>query len=181
MPAPDADSLHDFYKANPDLFTEPAKNRVRVILLGVSPSAEAPAWQAAREEARRILEQLENGTSFEELARLHSSDPSAKDGGDMGFMHTGTLSPVAEEAIAQLKIGEVTEPIKVLEGIAIFQFVERKPEMLHEFADVTDRAEELWKRQRSEQQWNDLVAELRSDTRVNVDTDYLASIPGYAQ
>jgi parvulin-like peptidyl-prolyl isomerase len=179
--APDSDELRDFYSANPDLFTEPAQNRVRVILLGVPPSAEAPVWQAAREEARRILENLNDGASFEELALLHSSDPTGEDGGDMGYMHAGTLSPVAEEAIAQLELGGVTEPIKVLEGMAIFQLTERKPEELHEFAAVRDRAEELWKRQRGENEWSDLVAELRSDSQVDVDTDYLASIPGYAQ
>jgi parvulin-like peptidyl-prolyl isomerase len=178
---PGEDELRDFYSANPELFTEPAKNRVRVILLGVPPSAEAPVWQAAREEAQRILEQLNDGASFEELALLHSSDPTGEDGGDMGFMHAGTLSPVAEEAIGGLEIGEFTEAIKVLEGMAIFQLVERKPETMHEFANVRDRAEELWKRQRGEQKWSDLVAELRSDSQVNVDTDYLASIPGYAQ
>ena len=91
------------------------------------------------------------------------------------------LSPVAEEAIAQLEIGDVTEPVQVLEGMAIFQLTERKLEELQEFTQVRDRAEELWKRQRGEQQWKDLVAELRAETRVNVDTDYLASIPGYAQ
>jgi parvulin-like peptidyl-prolyl isomerase len=179
--APGDDELRDFYSANPELFTEPAQNRVRVILLGVPPSAEAPVWQAVREEARRIVDQLNDGASFEELAMLHSSDSTAEDGGDMGFMHTGTLSPVAEEAINQLEIGEVTEPIKVLEGMAIFQLAERKTETLHEFAEVRDRAEELWKRQRGEQQWSDLVVELRSGSQVDVDTDYLASIPGYAQ
>jgi parvulin-like peptidyl-prolyl isomerase len=179
--APGENELRNFYSANPELFTEPAQNRVRVILLGVPPSADAPVWQAAREEARQILERLGEGASFEALARLHSSDPSAEEGGDMGFMHAGTLSPVAEDAINGLESGEVTEAIKVLEGMAIFQLAERKPEQLHEFADVRERAEELWRRQRGEQQWSDLVAELRSDSQVEVDTDYLASIPGYAQ
>ena len=181
IPSPEQATLEQFYEASPDLFTEPAQNRVRVILLGVAPSAEAPAWQAAREEAQRILERLMEGASFEELARLHSSDRSADDGGDMGYLHSGMLSPVAEEAIAQLEIGGFTEPIKVLEGMAIFQLAGRKPEELQEFAAVRERAEELWKRQRGEQQWSDLVAELRAATRVNVDTDYLASVPGYAQ
>jgi parvulin-like peptidyl-prolyl isomerase len=179
--APEADELRDFYGANPEFFTEPAQNRVRVILLGVAPSAEAPAWQAAREEAQRILEKLNDGASFEELALLHSSDSTAEDGGDMGFMHAGTLSPAAEDAIGGLEIGEVTDSIKVLEGMAIFQLTERKPEQRREFTDVRDRAEELWKRQRGERQWSDLVVELRSDSQVDIDTDYLASIPGYAQ
>ncbi|HEY5641895.1 MAG TPA: peptidylprolyl isomerase [Woeseiaceae bacterium] len=179
--APGQEELREFYGANPDLFTEPAQNRVRVILLGVPPSADAAIWQAAREEAQLVMERLSDGDSFEELARQHSSDDSADKGGDMGYLHAGMLSPGAEEAIAQLEVGEFTEPVQVLEGMAIFQLADRRPEQMHEFLDVRDRAEELWKRQRGEQQWSGLVAELRSDSKVDVDTDYLASIPGYAQ
>ncbi len=178
---PGPEELREFYGANPDLFTEPAQNRVRVILLGVPPSADAAIWQAVRAEAQLVMEQLRGGDSFEELARLHSSDRSADEGGDMGYMHAGTLSPGAEEAIVQLEIGEYSDPIQVLEGMAIFQLADRKPEQMHEFSEVRDRAEELWKRQRGEQQWSELVAELRADSKVDVDTDYLASIPGYAQ
>lgn len=176
--APDEDALRRYYDANPDLFTEPARNRVSLILVGVPPSASPAMWQEAREEAARIGQRLDENVPFDELARAHSSDRTAEAGGDMGYLHEGTLSPSAELAIAELAIGEISEPVQVLEGMAIFKLTEQQPSRLRSFDDVKGRAEELWLRDKGEEEWNSLVAELRSDSDVDVDTDYLASLPG---
>ena len=96
----------------------------------------------------------------------------------MGYLHEGTLSPSAELAIAELAIGEISEPVQVLEGMAIFQLTEQQPSRLRSFGDVKERAEELWLRDKGEEEWNLLVADLRSASDIDVDTDYLASLPG---
>ncbi len=176
---PDTATAQAFYENNPDLFTQPASNRIAVILLGVAPSAGAPGWEAAREEARRIVDKLKAGADFAELAALHSSDTSAQAGGDMGYQHEGALSPDAEAAIAALEVGGVSEPIRVLEGIAIFKLLDSKPRQLQDFADVEERAGQLWVRHAGEQQWQQLLTGLRANADVRMDTDYLAHAPGY--
>ena len=174
---PDSAVVREYYDAKPDLFTEPARNRVSLILVGVPPSASPAIWQEAREEAARIRQRLDENEPFDELARTHSSDRTAEAGGDMGYLHEGTLSPSAELAIAELAIDEVSEPVQVLEGMAIFKLTEQQPSRLRSFDDVRERAEELWLRDKGEEEWKTLVAELRSASDIAVDTDYLASLP----
>ena len=176
---PDTATAQAFYENNPDLFTQPASKRIAVILLGVAPSAGAPGWEAAREEARRIVDKLAAGANFAELAALHSSDTSAQAGGDMGYQHEGALSPDAEAAIAGLEVGGVSEPVRVLEGIAIFKLLDSRPRQLQAFADVAERAAQLWVRHAGEQQWQQLLTALRAKADVRMDTDYLAHAPGY--
>ena len=176
---PNSETVKDFFDEHPDLFTQPASNRVAVILLGVQPSSGPAGWEAAREESRMIVEQLESGEDFAELASSHSSDTSASAGGDMGYQHEGALSPDAELAIAALEVGEVSEPVRVLEGMAIFKLLDRKPERLREFDDVEERATQLWIRQAGNDRWQALVAELRADADIKVDMDYLVNIPSY--
>ena len=177
--APDEDVLRAFYQDNPELFTEPAQNRLAVILLGVAPSAGAAAWQAAREEAARIIDRLANGADFAELARMQSSDPTAENGGDMGYLHEGMLSPDAEVAVAKLDIGGISEPVRVLEGIAVFRLVDRRAGVLRSFDDVRGRAEQLWIRQAGEARWQQLASNLRAESEIYVDTDYVVSVPDY--
>ena len=177
--APDEAVLRAFYDDNPELFTEPARNRIAVILLAVAPSGGAPAWQAAREEAARIVDRLAEGADFAELAGLHSSDSTAKKGGDMGYLHEGMLSPDAEAAVAKLDVGGISEPVRVLEGIAVFKLVDRRPEELRSVTDVRGRAEELWIRQAGEARWQQLVSDLRAGSEIYVDTDYVVSVPDY--
>ena len=168
-----------FYEQNPDLFTQPESNRVSLILLGVAPSSGAPGWEAARAEAALIVEQLEAGADFAELAALHSSDMSAQAGGDMGYQHEGALSPDAEAAIAELDVGEVSAPIRVLEGMAIFKLLDHRPRQLQDFEDVEERAAELWIRQVGETQWQQLLADLRAEADIRMDADYLLHAPGF--
>ena len=181
VPEPDSSAVRAFYDENPDLFTEPGRNRVSLILLGVPSSSGSEVWRAAREEARRILSQLEDGDSFEELAELHSVDATASEGGDMGYLHSGMLAEDAEAAINGLEVGEVSEPVQVLEGIAIFKLTERAPERLRSFDDVRERASELAKREQGDAAWESLVARLRVESNIKIDDEYLATLPAYAQ
>lgn len=174
----DAGAVRTFYEDNPELFTEPAQTRVSVIVLGVQPSAGAAAWQAARDEAQRILEKLEDGAAFDELARMHSSDMTAQAGGDMGFVHDGSLNRSAEAAIKALDIGEVSEAVTVLEGIAIFKLMDRRPPRLHAFDAVEERATNLYVREQGQLAWDELIASLRAESNVSIDMTYLEALPG---
>lgn len=61
---------------------------------------------AAREEAQKILESLEGGADFRELAREHSDGPSADKGGFLGTFSRGDLNPTLEEVAFELDEGE---------------------------------------------------------------------------
>lgn len=174
---PTDQELREFYTSNPDKFTEPQQHRLSVIVLSVEPSATPPVWAAARAEAARIIERIRLGSDFSELAGLHSSDVSARQGGDMGYLHEGMLSPAAETAVGSLTVGELSEPVTVLEGVAIFLLTDRRPEKLRPYAEVAARAAELWARSVSDLQWESKIAELRGADDVFVDATYLASTP----
>lgn len=181
VPKPDEAAVRLFYEENPDLFTEPERKRVSLILLGVSPSAAGDVWAAATEEAQRILDELESGASFQELARLHSVDATARDGGDMGYLHAGMLSDSAEQAIEELGVGDVSGPVQVLEGIAVFKLTEKTPQELRAFAEVRERAAELWQRQQGDAAWDNLIGDLRSKNDIVVDDEYLVKVPEYVR
>ena len=172
---PTDEEVHGYYEEHPPLFTEPTRDRVSVILLQVAPSSPAPVWKAARTEALQLVSSVRNRADFAELARLRSGDASAADGGDMGYLHQGMLSEVAEKAIAQLSVGEVSDPVTVLEGIAVFRLEDRQPARLNSFDQVKARARELCKRQRADDSWNALLHRLRTMTPVQYRDESFAS------
>lgn len=167
-----------FYKERPQLFTEPEKLRLHTILLKVDPSANKATWDAAREEGKRIVARIQAGAAFEDMARLHSNDGSAEKGGDMGYLHLGMIPDNLQKSISDSPLGAVTQPLDVLEGVAVFRLDERKPSQLMEFKDVSARARDLLKRERVENAWNTFIADLRKSADIKLlDTAQPAKAP----
>jgi len=156
---PENDDVLAFYEKNPQLFTEPEKLHLAVILLAVDPSSPATAWQSTREEAKAIYGRLIAGADFDETARVHSS-VFAEKGGDMGYLHRGMLPEQIQGKIDKFEIGKVNEPIDTLEGVAIFRLIDRVAAKKRDFADVVDRARDLLIRERQDKAWKDLIDRL---------------------
>ncbi len=158
-----------YYTANPEKFTTPERLRVSLILLGVEPWAKPPQWQAAVDEAQGIIERLQAGDDdFAALARLRSSDSSGMKGGDLGYVHQGMLAKEAQQVIDGLKPGEVSAPIRLLKGIAIFRVEERVEPVLNPFEQVKSRAQALYAREKSDKNWQAFIGKLRSSADVKV-------------
>lgn len=160
--------VHAYYEAHPQLFTEPEKVRLSVILLGVDPSAGGPAWQQAREEAAKLHAQLVAGADFAEAARLRSSGKFAEDGGNAGYLHRGMLPEALQKKIDEFTIGAVAEPLDILEGVAIFRLDERVAPKKRDFSDVAQRARDLAVRDRQDKAWSDFLAQLTQKAEVKI-------------
>ena len=168
VPAASEKQLHEYYTAHPEKFTEPEQQRVAIILLRVDPSSPSEVWQQALKTGEDLTARLRGGADFAELAREHSGDSSAEKGGDMGYLHSGMLAEAAQEHINKLKPGDISDPIALMEGVAIFRLTERTQPKLNSFEDVNDRARNLWLTDQSETAWKNLIERLKNKTPVRV-------------
>lgn len=168
VPPPGRDAAQAYWRAHPDKFTTPERLRLSVILLKVEPWAPDTAWNAAHEEALRLEARLREGASFSELARLHSADASAAHGGDLGYVHGGMLSREAQEVVDGMEPGEISAPVPILQGVALFHLAERIAPELNAFVQVDERARELLHRELRAQAWEGALERLRRDTPVTV-------------
>jgi len=165
---PSEQELRAYYENNPDTFTEPRQRRVSLIVIGVDPSSTKDVREKALEQAEGIAERLNNGDDFAMLAEAYSTDITAENGGDMGFLHEGLLNDQAEEAIAGLSPGEISPPVRTLEGYAILRLDDvREPEK-KSFDSVRERAIALWKRDEAEKASETLIETLRQGAEINI-------------
>ena len=67
-------------------------------------------------EASDILKKLDEGVSFEELAKDFSKCPSSAQGGDLGHFSAGQMVKPFEDAAFCLEIGEVSKPVQTQFG-----------------------------------------------------------------
>lgn len=87
-----------------------------------SPQNEAEVGQLAA----RLFDELRAKHNFSEVARNFSRSPSAAVGGDLGWVPVGQLHPDIEAAIANLKVGSLSPPLRLLDGYYIFVFTEER-------------------------------------------------------
>lgn len=167
-PQPAPSEVRAYYEQKPELFTEPEKLSLSVILLKVDPGAPQADLEKTHEEAKGIYLRLKDGADFAELARQYSGDSSAEGGGNLGYVHGGMLPEKLQNKIDKFQVGVVAEPVRVLEGIAIYRLDERVAPVLRPFTEVEQRAQDLLKRDRQEQVWKDAISRLRGDARIEI-------------
>ena len=160
VPHPTADEVRSFYDNNQELFTEPERLHLSIILLKVDPGAAKKDWDQTREEAQKIWDRIKNGGDFAEQARLYSQHDSASKGGDMGYLHGGMLPRGMEDKIDAYQEGVVNEPVTTLEGIVLSRIENRVPAKLREFKSVEQRAQDLLIRKRADDAWQNTLKQL---------------------
>lgn len=100
-------------------FRTPEERSARHILVSVSGDADEAAAQA---RAESLLQRINNGEDFAELAKAESQDPgSARNGGDLGFFGLGVMDKAFEKATFALKKGEVSGVVRSAFGFHIIK------------------------------------------------------------
>lgn len=94
------------------------------------------------EDALAVVEEIENGGDFEQLARDRSTGPSAPAGGDLGyFTRDAMVAPFAEAAFS-MAAGEVSAPVQTQFGWHVIKVEDRRetaPPALEQVRDEISR------------------------------------------
>ncbi len=72
-------------------------------------------------EAKDLLQKLQAGSKFEDLAKTFSKCPSRNQGGDLGVFTRGRMVQAFEDAAFSLKEGEVSGPVRTQFGYHLIQ------------------------------------------------------------
>lgn len=155
-----------FYAANKELFTTPQSSDLSILLVGVPPHGAADEWKAAETKAAEIHARLKAGAAFEALASENSTDESAKAGGRLGPVHEGQIPDHVAAAVNATAVGGLTDPIRILEGFAIFKVHSRTPPSLQSFESTKERAEGLLRRKTEDGNWKKFLSDLRANARI---------------
>ena len=113
--------LQEYYEDSIDSFKEKKQVKARHILFKVAENAPEEEQQKAKEKALEVLKKAQEGKDFAELAKKHSEDPLASEGGDLGYFSENQMVKTFEEAAFRLKTGEISEPVRTSFGYHIIK------------------------------------------------------------
>lgn len=140
------------------------QTRARHILIKLS---EVVSEKDSKQKMDGIKERLDNGENFEAMARQYSEDGSASNGGELNWVNPGDTVPQFEKAMNELKVGEISEPVRSPFGWHIIQVLERrKQDMSKEAARLKARQE--IRARKADEAYQDWIRELRDRAYVEL-------------
>ena len=141
------------------------QTRVRHILL--RPSAQLPPEAAARRLADFKRQIQSAAKTFEALARENSEDPSAAQGGELGWVGAGAFVPEFEEAMNALPPNGLSDPVTSRFGLHLIQVLERRQVTL-DARQQREQARNVLREQKFDEAYADWVRELRGRAYVEM-------------
>jgi parvulin-like peptidyl-prolyl isomerase len=121
-----------YYEANKAKFTKPETITISEIFLSLAGRDEA----AVREKAKQLVTKLRGGADFGTIAAENSDRPNAKETkGKAGTLNIKDLDKTFAEPLKAVKVGGISEPIEVPEGIEILRVDERTNASAESFFD----------------------------------------------
>jgi peptidyl-prolyl cis-trans isomerase C len=107
-------------------FEEPSQIKARHILISAENPGDAASKEKARARAQEILNRIKAGDSFEEMAKTHSSCPSAAQGGDLGYFPQGRMVKEFEDVAMALEPGQMSDLVETQFGYHIIRVDDKK-------------------------------------------------------
>ncbi|PCI32712.1 MAG: hypothetical protein COB54_06350 [Alphaproteobacteria bacterium] len=106
----------------------------------------------SRTAAHRIVEQLKDKASFQQMARQFSQSTTSAVGGDLGWLMKSQLSMEIVTALEAMEIGQISDPIETEDGFYILQLagkrqiltpneIDARVDLQHMFFEISDKAE----------------------------------------
>lgn len=129
------------------------------------------------EEAKQLLDRINNGESFEKLAKEHSMDKgSAEKGGDLGYFGRGKMVPEFERALTSLKVGELGGPVKTRFGYHVVKLTDLKEGAPANYEQSKESIYKQLVNVKRKQLFDSYIEKLKSAGNVEIDQEALRSV-----
>jgi peptidyl-prolyl cis-trans isomerase SurA len=161
-----------FYEAHKSEFVRPEQVALRAIEIKTEgkPESEVPELKA---KAQKLLDRVNEGEDFGELAKRFSDGTTAQQGGFLGVYKRGELSKEFEDMVFKMKKNQLTPVIETKQGFLIMQVLEHYDEGEQSFDKVSNEIENHLYEEKMEPAMREYLKTLREQS-------YVVIKPGYA-
>lgn len=163
IPIVSPERIEEFYARNRIHFYQEESVKLRLIYL--HPYGDEGA-EHHRENARKVLAELEVGADFSDLARRYSQDPSATEGGDWGWINRSDLREELVRIAFSLQSGHWSDIVELDGSLYILYVEDRVDEGIQPLDQVRDRIEAIVSQQIRRQNQERWLEQLRADAFV---------------
>jgi parvulin-like peptidyl-prolyl isomerase len=160
--------IEQYYNAHSADYTDPAKTKVRTIMIKKKKSSADSAVDEAREKIEAIEQELKNGMSFADAAKQYSEGMKAADGGDVGFIKRGDLIADFDDILFSLAVGERTRILETEVGYHLFVVEAKQEQKVIPMTEVKDDIEAIIFREKAKERFSKWMEELKAGAYISI-------------
>jgi peptidyl-prolyl cis-trans isomerase SurA len=161
------EEVRAYYDQHPEEFALPERIRLRQIFFA-APAGNEEEHANARASAQAVLDELNNGADFAQMARRYSNGPEAKEGGELGWFTPGSLMPQMDRIAFTLKDGQISGLIDTPQGWHILKMEAREGHHQETFEQAREKVHGRLMEQRTQQRYEEWFLELRRNAYVDI-------------
>jgi len=120
------EEVDDILQAQSKQSQNATQYRLQHILIATPDNASDEVLYESRTRAQKIVNELEQGANFSDIARALSKGPTAKEGGDLGWRKASELPSLFSAELASLKKDQIRGPLASPSGYHIIKLAEIK-------------------------------------------------------
>lgn len=119
------------------------------------------------DEAKKVKERLNKGEDFGKLAKELSQDPGSKvKGGDLGTVEYSAFVTPFSDAVAKMKEGEISDPVKSTFGYHIIKVISKEPVTIKPFESVKEQIKKDILSEVQKNAFADKVAQWKKEAKI---------------
>jgi len=130
------------------------------------------------QEAATVVEQLNDGADFAEVASAKSTGPSGPNGGELGWFGAGMMVPEFEAAVQDMEVGEISEPVQTQFGWHVIMLNETRDKAAPALEEVREEIETKLSQELVASKIQELTsnADVTRTAKEEVDTSVLSNL-----
>lgn len=148
------DEIENYYEENKDTLFSPVTYTASHILL------------ESEEMADKVLDQINEGLVFKEAAKKYSLDPTKDNGGSLGSFPKGVMVKEFQQGLDELKIGEISKPIKTQFGYHIIK-LDNKMDSSNTYDDIKDKVKSTYEMVKRQEKYIEKIKDLTKKAEIN--------------
>lgn len=171
---PTEDDLKKLYEDNRANYVLDEQRRTRHIVIPVNGDDDA----GAKKQAEAVLAEARSGKDFAELAKKYSKDPSAAEGGELGFVGRKDFAGPIGDTLFGMKVGDIAGPVKSQFGYHILKLEEIRAAEVKPFEAVRSELDSQYRADRAAQLFGERQDSISEALEKGDDLDKMAQTLG---
>lgn len=162
------EELRRYYEEKKGMFYRPTRYKASHILIKVDPALPEAERVKLLVKAEDLTERALAGEDFYNLAYYNSDEDSKFVGGDIGYFHSGQVVKEFENAVKDLKPGDIVGPVETLSGFHVIKLTDVEPPRQMTFEETEPKIRKILEEKRREALYREWMDELKKQYKVEV-------------